>query len=101
MESRPLASRCTRESVSQAEDGIRDYKVTGVQTCALPSSENAADEVSTVAFSGHRDHGMVSLGAESCCSLVCAVASVRASSLVEITRMAKTSLPRAKANRSP
>src|SRR5688500_20061220 len=22
----------------QAEDGIRDYKVTGVQTCALPSS---------------------------------------------------------------
>src|SRR6266446_9348378 len=27
----------------QAEDGIRDYKVTGVQTCALPiSPENAA-----------------------------------------------------------
>src|SRR5256885_15983751 len=24
----------------QAEDGIRDYKVTGVQTCALPISEN-------------------------------------------------------------
>src|SRR2546426_7714733 len=23
----------------QAEDGIRDYKVTGVQTCALPISE--------------------------------------------------------------
>src|SRR5256885_8437402 len=23
----------------QAEDGIRDYKVTGVQTCALPSAE--------------------------------------------------------------
>ena len=22
----------------QAEDGIRDYKVTGVQTCALPIS---------------------------------------------------------------
>src|SRR5256885_13645379 len=26
----------------QAEDGIRDYKVTGVQTCALPISSNAA-----------------------------------------------------------
>ena len=29
----------------QAEDGIRDYKVTGVQTCALPISI-AADEKS-------------------------------------------------------
>src|SRR5205807_7424767 len=27
----------------QAEDGIRDYKVTGVQTCALPISAEAAD----------------------------------------------------------
>src|SRR5256885_2842126 len=26
----------------QAEDGIRDYKVTGVQTCALPISSFAA-----------------------------------------------------------
>src|SRR5256885_8637173 len=26
----------------QAEDGIRDYKVTGVQTCALPISHGAA-----------------------------------------------------------
>src|SRR2546426_1412366 len=26
----------------QAEDGIRDYKVTGVQTCALPISADAA-----------------------------------------------------------
>src|SRR5256885_7102962 len=25
----------------QAEDGIRDYKVTGVQTCALPISEKS------------------------------------------------------------
>src|SRR5688500_19385279 len=25
----------------QAEDGIRDYKVTGVQTCALPISSRA------------------------------------------------------------
>src|SRR5256885_15726634 len=27
----------------QAEDGIRDYKVTGVQTCALPICWNAAN----------------------------------------------------------
>src|SRR5256885_4846132 len=27
----------------QAEDGIRDYKVTGVQTCALPISARAGD----------------------------------------------------------
>src|SRR5256885_9870661 len=27
----------------QAEDGIRDYKVTGVQTCALPISENLSN----------------------------------------------------------
>src|SRR5256885_8756441 len=28
----------------QAEDGIRDYKVTGVQTCALPISEEKSIE---------------------------------------------------------
>src|SRR5256885_8867537 len=27
----------------QAEDGIRDYKVTGVQTCALPISRDRVD----------------------------------------------------------
>src|SRR5256885_6825856 len=31
----PLRLRCT-SFFFQAEDGIRDYKVTGVQTCALP-----------------------------------------------------------------
>src|SRR5256885_8264240 len=30
----------------QAEDGIRDYKVTGVQTCALPISRYAPFEAS-------------------------------------------------------
>src|SRR3989454_9205860 len=30
----------------QAEDGIRDYKVTGVQTCALPISRNVGRSVS-------------------------------------------------------
>ena len=29
----------------QAEDGIRDYKVTGVQTCALPISMESYDVV--------------------------------------------------------
>src|SRR5256885_13307157 len=28
----------------QAEDGIRDYKVTGVQTCALPIFSQVLDE---------------------------------------------------------
>src|SRR2546426_11130604 len=32
----------------QAEDGIRDYKVTGVQTCALPISLNDASEVTAL-----------------------------------------------------
>src|SRR2546426_10957327 len=37
----------------QAEDGIRDYKVTGVQTCALPISERALTSIATaVLFAG-------------------------------------------------
>src|SRR5215467_15542523 len=32
----------------QAEDGIRDYKVTGVQTCALPIAE-------VLVLEGHED----------------------------------------------
>src|SRR5256885_5293843 len=32
-------------SFFQAEDGIRDYKVTGVQTCALPISTHICDSV--------------------------------------------------------
>src|SRR5256885_9952916 len=34
----------------QAEDGIRDYKVTGVQTCALPISRTAAAEPAAAAW---------------------------------------------------
>src|SRR5205807_5976737 len=30
----------------QAEDGIRDYKVTGVQTCALPISDGPRTRIS-------------------------------------------------------
>src|SRR2546426_7134811 len=33
---RSLTAPCTLFFFFQAEDGIRDYKVTGVQTCALP-----------------------------------------------------------------
>src|SRR5688500_20168325 len=32
----------------QAEDGIRDYKVTGVQTCALPISARGELEITDV-----------------------------------------------------
>src|SRR5256885_3357374 len=32
----------------QAEDGIRDYKVTGVQTCALPISSGTLASFSTI-----------------------------------------------------
>src|SRR3989454_8766662 len=42
----------------QAEDGIRDYKVTGVQTCALPISGRARHP--EVPRPGARDDGQVS-----------------------------------------
>ena len=32
----------------QAEDGIRDYKVTGVQTCALPISISLAQNFASM-----------------------------------------------------
>src|SRR5256885_4148167 len=34
----------------QAEDGIRDYKVTGVQTCALPIFKEAKDHSPCIVF---------------------------------------------------
>src|SRR5205807_5631848 len=37
-----IASACIHNFFFQAEDGIRDYKVTGVQTCALPIYLNQA-----------------------------------------------------------
>src|SRR5256885_12156050 len=37
----------------QAEDGIRDYKVTGVQTCALPICEPCARRFSSRHSSSH------------------------------------------------
>src|SRR5688500_20181639 len=46
----------------QAEDGIRDYKVTGVQTCALPISFSLAMTVS--------NPGQVAASNVSACTLV-------------------------------
>src|SRR5256885_11205904 len=37
----------------QAEDGIRDYKVTGVQTCALPISQRAAEQLQVLPLPPH------------------------------------------------
>ena len=36
----------------QAEDGIRDYDVTGVQTCALPISRNFTNSKETIVLEG-------------------------------------------------
>src|SRR5256885_8016187 len=42
----------------QAEDGIRDYKVTGVQTCALPiSKQQRVDDVAAAQFGAGRQIG--------------------------------------------
>src|SRR5688500_20251011 len=41
----------------QAEDGIRDYKVTGVQTCALPISTRASPSIRTATGSRSRSDG--------------------------------------------
>src|SRR5256885_9500184 len=38
----------------QAEDGIRDYKVTGVQTCALPISPDPTGQDATWTELGYR-----------------------------------------------
>src|SRR5256885_9690697 len=43
----------------QAEDGIRDYKVTGVQTCALPISTNGTIAYPLPLVLGHEGAGIV------------------------------------------
>src|SRR5688500_20215217 len=40
----------------QAEDGIRDYKVTGVQTCALPISRAAGEHARCLLLRGRCDN---------------------------------------------
>src|SRR2546426_8615117 len=37
----------------QAEDGIRDYKVTGVQTCALPISPSSPTALTEIHNASH------------------------------------------------
>src|SRR5256885_4377017 len=44
----------------QAEDGIRDYKVTGVQTCALPISCRAIHSSAGLSLSGAGPYAIVS-----------------------------------------
>ena len=39
----------------QAEDGIRDYKVTGVQTCALPISQRELVSINSGGAAATRD----------------------------------------------
>src|SRR5256885_6109721 len=50
-------SGCVSFFFFQAEDGIRDYKVTGVQTCALPISDQSFDPIKAL-----RPAGMVARG---------------------------------------
>src|SRR5205807_3431539 len=42
----------------QAEDGIRDYKVTGVQTCALPISGDISDSYESMSLIGFGQNGL-------------------------------------------
>src|SRR5256885_12291442 len=42
----------------QAEDGIRDYKVTGVQTCALPIFKSSYDKANRTSINAHRGLGV-------------------------------------------
>src|SRR2546427_4454522 len=55
----------------QAEDGIRDLTVTGVQTCALPIYLRMADRHGAEAIchskmlEGHAEPGMVIIGSDS------------------------------------
>src|SRR5205807_7491226 len=55
----------------QAEDGIRDYKVTGVQTCALPISHHALPFFATGMF--HNGNGCIQSGREVSDAGVCHV----------------------------
>src|SRR5205807_6747407 len=54
-----ISTRCCSSVIVffffQAEDGIRDYKVTGVQTCALPISLGVAIGSGTGDVETHRE----------------------------------------------
>src|SRR5205807_5705153 len=68
----------------QAEDGIRDYKVTGVQTCALPISWAGFSD-SNFAFEVHQYLDYDSSGTHSTC-----VTGLGATVLNEFTSWART-----------
>src|SRR5256885_12131673 len=55
----------------QAEDGIRDYKVTGVQTCALPISQVVEETTVFVLGAADGNHGAPAVrdGKRSCGAL--------------------------------
>src|SRR5256885_6289215 len=63
----------------QAEDGIRDYKVTGVQTCALPICRSKQFlRIGESTMSGGDSRSLVATvkscstaGSEPCCSRTC------------------------------
>src|SRR5256885_8094264 len=64
----------------QAEDGIRDYKVTGVQTCALPISATPAARITP-------------LLAEACTRSRGLLISARSRVCSDVTRKAPPTLP--------
>src|SRR5256885_5914020 len=87
----------------QAEDGIRDYKVTGVQTCALPISERRFDDttfhtvqqLAEVRYSGVGVSGSLLLGVAPGLSVIgWARADNRLRATVADTTSAQTDLPR-------
>src|SRR5256885_8657032 len=60
----------------QAEDGIRDYKVTGVQTCALPISSPNFSASSSITVDKTRS-GFFGIGAVSSSARTHALAATR------------------------
>src|SRR5256885_3406673 len=74
----------------QAEDGIRDYKVTGVQTCALPISARemrwqTPERCATMSAStGPVTASTTMAAASACCTIYCV--SVRRKALLIGTR---------------
>src|SRR5699024_1880105 len=59
----PASRRLLRSFLFQAEDGIRDRNVTGVQTCALPIFRDAVDHLDQVVDApGVHGHAQAQLG---------------------------------------
>src|SRR2546426_11528058 len=73
----------------QAEDGIRDYKVTGVQTCALPIFMHARREEAAPAAGGRLQAGETG-GAERAERLADEKARIESESLEKAERYAET-----------